>query len=419
MGVKVDIKNEMIRMAKRAKRASEELARLSTPVKNSILKNMARGILKRKKEILRANERDIKLAKKKGLSKALIDRLTLTLLRIRNMAKSLREVASLPDPVGRIMRTTRRPNGLVIKKVRVPIGVIAMIYEARPNVTVEASGLAFKSGNAIILKGGSEAQNSNLIITKILNGTKGLPENAIQLIGTTSRKAVKELLRLDDYIDLVIPRGGEGLIQMVRRESTIPVIAHAKGLCHTYVDRDANLDMAEEIVYNAKVQRPGVCNALETLLVHKDIAKKFLPRIIERLKEAGVEVRGCPKTKRIISQIKRANEIDWQTEYLNLVLSIKVVKGLAEALNHISRYGSGHSEAIITRNKRAAERFLKEVDASAVFVNASTRLNDGGEFGLGAEIGISTQKLHARGPMGLEELTTYKYLVYGKGQVRE
>ncbi len=408
----------MINMAKRAKEASEELARLSTPAKNSMLKNMARGILKRKKEILRANERDVKLAKKKGLSRALIDRLTLNPARIENMAKSLREVASLPDPVGRIMKTTRRPNGLVIKKIRVPIGVIAMIYEARPNVTVEASGLALKSGSAIILKGGSEAQNSNLFITKILNETKGLPERAIQLIRTTSRKAVKELLRLDDYIDLVIPRGGEGLIQMVRRESTIPVIAHAKGLCHTYVDGDADLNMAERVVYNAKVQRPGVCNALETLLVHRDVAKRFLLRMIKRLEGAGVEVRGCPKSRRIAPGINKAKEIDWQAEYLDLILSIKVVKGLTEALDHISRYGSHHSEAIITRNKRAAEKFLKEVDASAVFINASTRLNDGGEFGLGAEIGISTQKLHARGPMGLEELTTYKYLVYGKGQVR-
>lgn len=415
----MSIKSEMISLAKRAKRASEELARLSTPAKNSILKNMARGILKRKKEILRANERDVELTKKKGLSRALIDRLTLKPARIQNMAKSLRKVASLPDPVGRIIRTTRRPNGLVIKKIKVPIGVIAMIYEARPNVTVEASGLAFKSGNAVILKGGSEAQNSNLIITKILNETKSLPKNAIQLIGTTSRQAVKELLRLDDYIDLVIPRGGEGLIQMVRSQSTIPVIAHAKGLCHTYVDRDANLDMAEEIVYNAKVQRPGVCNALETLLVHKDIAKRFLPRMIERLEGVGVEVRGCPKSRRIVLSINKAGEIDWQTEYLDLILSIKIVNSLEEALDHIARYGSNHSEAIITRDKKAAERFLKAVDASAVFVNASTRLNDGGEFGLGAEIGISTQKLHARGPMGLEELTTYKYLVYGKGQVRE
>lgn len=414
----MSIKDEMISMAKRAKEASEELARLSTFTKNSILKDMAKEIIKSKKVVLRANERDIEFAKKKGLSKALIDRLTLSSSRIENMARSLREVAFLPDPVGRIIKTTKRPNGLTIKKVRVPIGVIAMIYEARPNVTVEAGGLAFKSGNAIILKGGREAQSSNLAITKILNETKDLPEGAIQLIGTTSRQAVKELLRLNDYIDLVIPRGGEGLIQMVRRDSTIPVIAHAKGLCHTYVDRDADLDMALKVVYNAKVQRPGVCNALETLLVHRDIAQRFLPRMVERLEEARVEVRGCPKTRRIVPGINKARESDWKTEYLDLILSIKVVKDLAEALGHISRYGSNHSEAIITKNERAAERFLKEVDASAVFVNASTRLHDGGEFGLGAEIGISTQKLHARGPMGLEELTTYKYLVYGRGQVR-
>lgn len=419
MGVKVNIRDEMIRMARRAKQSSRELARLSTSTKNSILKDMAGKLLKGEREIRKANERDVKLAEKKGLGKALIDRLALSPLRIANMAKSLREVASLPDPVGRIIKTTKRPNGLVIKRVSVPIGVIAMIYEARPNVTVEASALTLKSGNAVILKGGRESQNSNLAIIKILAEIRHLPSDAIQLIKTTSRRAVKELLRLNDYIDLVIPRGGEGLIRMVRRESTIPVIAHAKGLCHTYVDRDADLDMALKVVYNAKVQRPGVCNALETLLVDRDIARRFLPRMIERLERAGVEVRGCPKSKRIVPGIKKAGEVDWQTEYLDLVLSIKIVNSLEEALNHISRYGSNHSEAIITGNKKAAERFLKEVDASAVFINASTRFNDGGEFGLGAEIGISTQKLHARGPMGLEELTTYKYLVYGKGQVRQ
>lgn len=414
----MSIKNEMINLAERAKRVTGELARLSTPAKNSILKNMAQRILKGKREILKANQRDVTLTKGKGLSKALIDRLTLTPSRLENMVRSLREVASLSDPVGKIMKTTRRPNGLLIKKVRVPIGVIAMIYEARPNVTIEASGLALKSGNAIILKGGREAQNSNLALVEILEETRHLPRNAIQLIKTTSRQAVSELLKLDDYLDLVIPRGGEGLIQMVRRESTIPVIAHAGGLCHTYVDEEADLDMALKVVYNAKIQRPGVCNALETLLVHRDIARDFLPRMIERLEAAGVEVRGCPKSRRIIPGINKARENDWQTEYLNLILSIKVVNSLQEALDHISRYGSNHSEAIITRNKEAAGRFLQEVDASAVFVNASTRFNDGGEFGLGAEIGISTQKLHARGPMGLEELTTYKYLVYGKGQIR-
>ena len=415
----MSIREEMRNLAERAKRASGELARLSAPAKNIILKNMAEKLLKRREEILKANEADVKFAKKKALSKALIDRLTLNSSRIENMAKSLRGVASLPDPVGRVVKTTRRPNGLVIKKVRVPIGVIGMIYEARPNVTVEASGLTLKSGNAIILKGGREAQNSNLAVTKILNETKGLPENAIQVVKTTSRKAVKELLRLDDYIDLVIPRGGEGLIRMVRRESIIPVIAHAKGLCHTYVDSDADLGMALKVVYNAKVQRPGVCNATETLLVHRDIAKKFLPRMVKKLEKAGVEIRGDSRTRKILPQTKKANESDWQTEYLDLILSVKIVNSLNEALDHISRYGSNHSEAIITKNKKAQERFLKEVDASAVFVNASTRFNDGGEFGLGAEIGISTQKLHARGPMGLEELTTYKYLVYGDGQVRE
>jgi len=414
----MSIKNEMISMAERAKRASGELARLSTSTKNSILKDIAERLLRRKKEILKANEADVKFAKKKALSKALIDRLTLNSSRIENMAKSLRGVASLPDPVGRVVKTTRRPNGLVIKKVKVPIGVIGMIYEARPNVTVEASGLALKSGNAIILKGGSEAQNSNIAIIKVLKETRHLPRDTVQLLKTTSRKAVKELLRLDDYIDLVIPRGGEGLIRMVRRESTIPVIAHAKGLCHTYVDGDVDLDMALKVVYNAKVQRPGVCNATETLLVHRDIAKKFLPRMVKKLEEVGVEIRGDSRTRKILPQIKKANESDWQTEYLDLILSIKIVNSLNEALDHISKYSSNHSEAIITKNKKAQERFLKEVDASAVFVNTSTRFNDGGEFGLGAEIGISTQKLHARGPMGLEELTTYKYLVYGRGQVR-
>jgi glutamate-5-semialdehyde dehydrogenase len=414
----MNFEGKIMSMAIQARRASGEMACLSTSAKNSILRKMAGRLHEKEKEILRANTRDIRAARTKGLSQALIDRLSLTPSRITDMATSLREVASLPDPVGRVMKTLKRPNGLSIKKIRVPIGVIAMIYEARPNVTVEATALALKSGNAIILKGGSEAQNSNLALAKILNGTPGLPENGMQLVETTSRQAVKRLLKLDTYIDLVIPRGGENFVQMVRRESTIPVIAHAKGLCHTYVDKAADADMAIKVVYNAKVQRPGVCNALETLLVHKKAARSLLPRLIVRLKEAGVEVKGCPRTKKIVPGIKPARALDWQTEYLDLILSIKIVDSLDDALEHILRYGSHHSEAIITGDKKAAARFVKEVDASAVFVNTSTRFNDGGEFGLGAEIGISTQKLHARGPMGLEELTTYKYLVYGKGQIR-
>ncbi|MCK4262127.1 glutamate-5-semialdehyde dehydrogenase, partial [bacterium] len=309
-----------------------------------------------------------------------------------------------------------------IGKRRVPIGVIALIYEARPNVTADSSGLSLKAGNAIILRGGSEAIHSNLAIARVLSeeaSRAGLPEEAIQLIKTTDREAVRELLKLNEFIDLIIPRGGESLIKTVVEESTIPVIKHYKGICHTYVDEFADLGMAMNISFNAKVQRPGVCNAMETLLVHRAIARQFLPTMLKKFQESGVEVRGCQEVRKIVPETKEATEEDWKTEYLDLVLSVKVVSSLKEAIEHIHKYGSNHSEAIVTENCRAAKKFLDEVDAAAVYVNASTRFTDGGEFGLGAEIGISTEKIHARGPMGLEELCTYKYIIYGEGQIRQ
>jgi glutamate-5-semialdehyde dehydrogenase len=339
------------------------------------------------------------------------------------MSDSLLEVARLEDPVGETIKAWRRPNGLWIHKVRVPIGVIAIIYESRPNVTADCIGLCFKSGNAVILRGGSEALNSNLAIYQILKSVikkAGLSENIINLVSTPDRRAVEILLKLNNYIDLVIPRGGESLINRVAESSRIPVIKHYKGICHVYVDDWADLNMAERLCYNAKVQRPGVCNAMESMLVHQDVAARFLPGMLKKFKEAGVEIRGCPITQKIIkwAKIKRATEKDYHTEYLDLILSVKVVADLQEAIRHVNYYGSHHSDSIVTDNKENAEKFLRQVDSACVYVNASTRFTDGYQFGLGAEIGISTDKLHARGPMALEELTTYKYMVFGSGQVR-
>jgi len=365
---------------------------------------------------------DLKEAKKAGLSSTLIDRLTLDDKRIKNMAKGLREVAQLDDPVGEVIEEKVRPNGLRIRKIRVPLGVIAIIYESRPNVTCDGAGLCLKSGNAVILRGGSEAINSNIIIAEALQQaaySSGIPQGAIQLVETTERKAVLQLIKLDKFIDVVIARGGEAMIKNIKANATVPVIGHGKGVCHTYVDRDADLGMAERICFNAKVQRPGVCNAMESLLVHKDIANEFLPRMIKKFEEAKVEIRGDEKTKRVVPHIKNASEDDWSTEYLDLILSVKVVDSLSEAIDHINRYGTMHSEAIVTRDEGAARKFLHEVDACSVFLNASTRFTDGGEFGMGAEIGISTQKLHARGPMGVRELTSAKFLIFGNGQIRE
>ena len=412
----------MIRkIAQHAKDASRVLATLSTEEKNKALLAIANGVEKNKSKILSANIIDIKRAKENNLSPALIDRLTLTPQRIENICKSLKQLTKLPDPVGRVMNKVVRPNKLRIEKVSVPIGVIGIIYESRPNVTVDAASLCLKAGNAVILRGGKESINSNIALHQTMINSlhkTEVPSASIQMIKSTDRKIVNHMLKMDKYIDLIIPRGGAGLIQFVAKNSTIPVIKHSDGICHTYVDKHADIDIAKAVCFNAKVQRPGVCNAMETLLVHKDIADAYLPQMIDMFMNAGVEIRGCRKTKELVPEVKLAKEKDWSTEYLDLILSIKIVSAEEEAIKHINTYGSCHSDAIITKDSSSADRFLKEVDSATVYVNSSTRFTDGGEFGLGAEIGISTGKLHARGPMGLEELTTYKYLIFGNGQVR-
>ena len=416
-------KSDIKILCEKSKAASRKLALLDARSKNKALEGMAAALLKKKALILKANLKDLKFAKSKGFSSALIDRLTLSSPRIDAMARSLREIAGLKDPVGDVIETIKRPNGLLIKKVRVPIGAILVIYESRPNVTSDCIGLCLKSGNSVILRGGKEAINSNIAIFEVLNAValrRGMPDGAISIVRDTDRSVVNDLLKESGVIDLVIPRGGESLIREVTAKSRIPVIKHYKGVCHTYVDAFADQDMAGNICFNAKVQRPGVCNAMETLLVSESIAKDFLPWMIERFRRAGVEIRGCPKTKKIIgSGVKKALERDWYTEYLGLVLSVRVVKGIDEAIDHIMKYGSYHSDAIVTENKFNAAKFLARVDSACVYVNASTRFTDGSEFGKGAEIGVSTDKIHARGPMGIEELTSYKYVIYGNGQVRK
>jgi len=417
----MNIKEEIIKIAKLAQEASRSMAGVPSSTKKSVLRGMAAALITRRKIIIKANNKDIAKAKAAGLSSALIDRLVLNEKRIREMSASLLEIARLKDPVGQLIRQWRRPNGLRIQKIRSPIGVIAIIYESRPNVTSDCIGLCFKSGNSVILRGGSEALNSNLAIFKILQDVikaHGIPAAAVNMVTTKDRKAVDTLLKLNNYIDLVIPRGGEGLIRRVARSSRIPVIKHYKGICHVYVDDWADLNMAEKICFNAKVQRPGVCNAMECMLVHQDAAARFLPGMLKKFKEAGVEIRGCSLTQKIVRGIKRATEKDYHTEYLDLILSVKVVKDLHEAINHINHYGSHHSDSIVTDNEDAGKVFLKLVDSACVYLNASTRFTDGYQFGMGAEIGISTDKLHARGPMALEELTTYKYMVFGTGQIR-
>ena len=408
--------------AKAARTASRKLANVSSDVKSSALLMMADNILKSSNKLKEVNQKDIKAAQEKGLASALIDRLTLTDKRINEMADGLRQIAALPDPVGEVTRMWRRPNGLLIGKVCVPLGVVGIIYESRPNVTADAAGLCLKSGNAVVLRGGSEAIHSNIAIANILleaAADAGLPDGCIQYIDVTDRQAVTEMLKLDEYIDVIVPRGGKDLIRFVMDNSTIPVVKHEDGICHTYVDSDANLEMAENVCFNAKVQRPGTCNAMETLLVHESVAETFLPSMCRKFAESGVELRGCEKTREICSDVKPATAEDWRTEYLELILSIRVVESLNEAIDHIMNYGSHHSDAIITDNYQKSQRFLQEVDSAAVYVNTSTRFTDGYQFGLGAEIGISTQKLHARGPMALEELTSYKFIVYGNGQLRE
>ncbi len=416
------IKEEILEIAKAARMASLGLARLSSGVKNKALLLMADELLRRAEFLKEANRSDVEEAKKKDLAKAMIERLTLTDKVIKGMADGLREVSALPDPVGEVTRMWKRPNGLMVGRMRIPIGVIGIIYESRPNVTADAAGLCLKSGNAVILRGGSESINSNNAIAKVLEDAcalAGVPVKAIQVVPTIEREAVLEMLKLEDYIDLIIPRGGEGLIRFVVDNSRIPVIKHYKGVCHVFVDEYADIGMAERICLNAKVQRPGVCNAMETLLVHEHIAQRFLPGVFKKYMDAGVELRGCAETVKILKGIKEAAEEDWSAEYLDLVLAVKVVKDIDGAIDHIARYGSLHTESIVTGDYSNAQKFLKEVNSSTVLVNASTRFSDGFQLGLGAEIGISTTKVHAFGPMGLEELTIQKFIIYGEGQIRE
>jgi glutamate-5-semialdehyde dehydrogenase len=417
-----DLTSLVLKIAERARLAARQMASLPSGVKNEALMRMAAALEAEEAALTALNTRDIERAEEHGLSSAMIDRLRLTPRRISDMARGLREIAALADPIGEVTRMWRRPNGLEIGMMRMPLGVIAFIYESRPNVTADAAGLCLKAGNAVILRGGSEALQSNLALSELLLTAAvaaGMPDDALQMIPITDRRAIFELLKSEQFVDLVVARGGEEFIRTVVEHSRIPVIKHDKGLCHTYIDNEADLAMAAKVAFNAKVQRPSVCNAMETLLVHHDVASRFLPAFCAQLKAAGVEVRGCPETRGIVPWAVAASEADWDTEYLDLILSIKVVDDLDGALDHIARHSSRLSESIITSNYQKARRFLQEVDSAAVFVNASTRFTDGHEFGFGAELGISTQKLHARGPMGLESLTSLKYIVYGDGQVRE
>ena len=417
----MSLAEEAIAIGRRAREAAGALANLSTDLKNRTLLAMADGIEARQDFLLAENAKDIGSAGDRGISKAVIDRLTLNPQRVAAMAAGIRDIVALPDPVRQVTRRWERPNGLEVGKMRIPLGVITIIYEARPNVTADAASLCMKSGNAVILKGGSEAKFSNQAVGDVLREAcvgAGAPEDAVQVVGSTDRAMIHELLKLEEYVDLIIPRGGEELIRFVAANSLVPVVKHYKGVCHVYVDSDADLDMAERISLNAKVQRPSVCNAMETLLVHEAVAPTFLPRVVERLRESGVEVRGCEKTRALVSGAGPASEADWHEEYLDLVLAVRVVADMDEAIEHIRKYGSDHTETIVTADRAKAEDFVARVNSSAVLVNASTRFNDGGELGLGAEIGISTSKIHAFGPMGLEELTSTKFFVFGDGQVR-
>ncbi len=416
------VESTVSNMARAAKAASREMARCPTPRKNAMILKLADLIRENAVTICQENAQDVVGAQKSGLSAAMIDRLTITEATIQSMMNGLREVAALEDPVGSYIRTFRRPNGLEVSRVRIPLGVIGFIYESRPNVTIDAAALCLKSGNAVILRGGSEAHHSNQFLAGLIGRAlqeAGLPKESAQVIPIRDRSAVTTLLQQEEWIDLIIPRGGESLIRFVVENSKIPVLKHYKGVCHVYVDKGSDFDMAERICFNAKVQRPGVCNALETLLVHENAASVFLPKVAEKLTAAGVVLRGCEKTCRILPRAEMATEADWPAEYLNLTLAVKVVSGMDEAMAHIATYGSSHTDAIVTRDYEKARRFVREVDSSVVLVNASTRFNDGGQLGLGAEIGISTTKLHAFGPMGLEELTTTKFVVFGDGQIRE
>ncbi len=418
----MNIKAYIDKIVRDAKNASRLTSIASTLLKNAALEQMALNLIENKKTLMAENEKDLNAAEANGLSSAMIDRLRLTDSRIEAMAEGIREVINLSDPVGEITEEIVRANGLDIKKVRVPIGVIIIIYESRPNVTADAASLCLKTGNATILRGGKESIHSNIAIFRQISAALekvGLDKNAIQVIETADREAVSYLLKADEYVDLVIPRGGEGLIRNVVENSTIPVIKHYKGVCHVYVDEFADPDMAREVCLNSKLQRPGTCNAMETMLVHEKISGTFLSEIFKGMSDAGVELRGCEKSCRILPDIKQATEEDWSAEYLEKILSIKIVSSIDDAIEHISTYGSSHSDCIVTEDKTNAKKFTDEVDSAAVYVNASTRFTDGFEFGMGAEIGISTDKLHARGPMGLKELTSYKYIVHGTGQIRQ
>jgi len=414
------LEGDVVALCRAARAAAPALARASTDEKNAALRAGAAALRARTAELLAANAHDVEAARAAGGATAFLDRLTLTDKRVDAMAVGLEQIAALPDPVGEVISRWSRPNGLDIQQVRVPLGVIGIIYESRPNVTADAAGLCLKSGNAVVLRGGSEAFRTNCLIADVLRDAlpPTIPRDAIALVRTTDREAVRVLLRQDELIDVIIPRGGEELIKAITEGSRIPVIQHLNGVCQLYVDRAADLAIAERLVMNAKVQRPGVCNAIENLLIHRDVAPRFVPAIAAKLQAAGVELRGDPEVVRLVPGTKPATDADWSTEYLDLVLSVKVVDSLDDAMAFIRRYGSGLAEAIVTTDERAAARFTAEVDSAAVFVNASTRFTDGFEFGFGAEIGISTNRLHARGPMGLRELTTYKYVVRGDGQIR-
>ena len=417
----MDIREEMLALAVAAQKASRQMAVLSSGVKNELLVQMATALEAAEVGLQQENEKDLQAAREKGMAAAMLDRLTLTGDRIKAMADGLREVAALPDPVGEVTGMWLRPNGIQVGRQRIPLGVIGIIYESRPNVTADAAGLCLKSGNAVVLRGGSEAIHSNRAIGAVLQQvmvSMGLPAAALQVVTTSDRNAVTELLKLEEQIDLIIPRGGEGLIRFVSEHSRIPVIKHYKGVCHTYVDAAADLQMAEQICINEKVQRPGVCNSMETLLVHRDVADQFLPQITAAMRNNGVELRGCEKSRQIVADMNPASEEDWHAEYLDLILAVRVVDGYPQAKEHIEAYGSLHTEVIITESYPLAQQFLREINSSVVMVNASSRFSDGNQLGLGAEIGISTSKLHSFGPMGLEDLTTRKFVVLGNGQIR-
>ncbi len=418
----MDITKLMREMGQKAQQAGRELAGVRPLDKNRALEMIAEKLRGSAIQLMAWNSKDLEAGEKNGLSAAMLDRLRLTEGRIEDMAAALEDIAVLPDPVGEVTRIWNRPSGFRVGRMRVPIGVIGIIYESRPNVTVDAAALCMKSGNACILRGGSEAIHSNRALAAVFQegiAAAGLPEDVAQVVPTTDRAAVNALLTLDEYVDMIIPRGGKGLIRMIVENSTIPVVKHLDGICHTYVDTGADLDMAMNICLNAKLDRPGTCNAMETLLVHRDIAPTLLPDLIRQMMDEEVQIRGCDETRDLVPGIMSATEQDWATEYLDKILSVKVVGGMDEAMDHIARYGSSHTDVIVTRDHPNAERFIREVDSSAVMVNASSRLNDGFVFGLGAEIGISTDKLHARGPMGLEELTCQKFIVLGDGHLRE